>query len=33
MSDNKNTFNIKVLNFAKDQELPKFKESRNGLWI
>jgi hypothetical protein len=33
MSDNKNTFNIKVLNFAKDQELPKFRESRNGLWI
>ena len=26
-------FNIKILNFAKDQELPQFKESRNGLWI
>ena len=26
-------FNIKIMNFAKDQELPVFKESRNGLWI
>jgi hypothetical protein len=26
-------FNIKILNFAKDQEKPFFKESRNGLWI
>jgi hypothetical protein len=34
MSENKNTgFNIKVLNFAKGQELPVFKENRNGLWI
>lgn len=31
MSDNK--FNIKILNFAKGQELPVFKEHRNGLWI
>jgi len=27
------SFNIKVLNFAKGQELPVFKENRNGLWI
>ena len=26
-------FNIKIMNFAKDQELAIFKESRNGLWI
>jgi hypothetical protein len=26
-------FNIKIMNFAKDQEMPIFKESRNGLWI
>jgi hypothetical protein len=25
--------NFKILNFAKGQELPKFKENRNGLWI
>jgi hypothetical protein len=30
----KNTgFNIKVLNFAKGQVYPTFKENRNGLWI
>jgi hypothetical protein len=33
MSENKNTFNIKVLNFAKGQELPIFKENRNGIWV
>jgi hypothetical protein len=25
--------NLKILNFAKGQELPTFKENRNGLWI
>lgn len=32
MSDD-NGFKIKILNFAKGQELPRFKENRNGLWI
>jgi len=27
------SFNLKILNFAKGQQLPKFKENRNGLWI
>jgi len=27
------SFNIKILNFAKGQEMPVFKENRNGLWI
>ena len=27
-----NSFNIKVLNFAKGQELPVFQENRNGKW-
>ena len=31
MSDNK--FNLKILNFAKGQELPVFKENRNNQWI
>lgn len=31
MSDNK--FNIKILNFAKGQEIPVFRENRNGKWI
>jgi len=31
--DNKDKFSIKILNFAKGQEKPVFKENRNGLWI
>lgn len=27
------SFNVKILNFAKGQELPIFKENRNGQWI
>jgi hypothetical protein len=27
------SFNLKILNFAKGQELPVFKENRNGKWI
>jgi len=28
-----NDFNIKIINFAKGQVLPTFKENRNGRWI
>lgn len=27
------SFNVKILNFAKGQELPTFRENRNGKWI
>lgn len=27
------SFNVKILNFAKGQEVPQFKENRNGRWI
>ena len=27
------SFNVKILNFAKGQELPVFRENRNGKWI
>lgn len=35
MSDKKETtgFNVRVLNFAKGQVYPTFKENRNGIWI
>jgi len=33
MSNDEKSFAIKILNFAKGQELPIFKENRNGQWI
>lgn len=33
MTSEKNGFNLKILNFAKGQEVPVFQENRNGKWF